>query len=204
MTPTPPSGRPTYHHGDLPAALVEATLAIVNDAGVQGFSVAEAARRTGVSPAAPYRHFADREALLVAAAATVSRRLLETYVAAIAGTEEPAEQLAALSGTYVRAAASYRGGFDLLFAVSGWTGDFPELRGSTRALLDVLLPIAQELVPDGDAAAAVALLEAHNALARGYATLLLEGLFGEPDVVVEGVAARASAAARALTAGQTR
>jgi hypothetical protein len=68
----------------------------------------------------------------------------------------------------------------------------------------VLLPIAQELVPDGDAAAAVALLEAHNALARGYATLLLEGLFGEPDVVVEAVAARASAAARALTAGQTR
>ncbi len=57
-----------YHHGNLPAALVEATLALIAEKGPQGFTLAEAAKRAGVSPAAPYRHFSGREALIAEAA----------------------------------------------------------------------------------------------------------------------------------------
>lgn len=54
-----------YHHGNLKSALVEAVLGLITEKGPNGFSIAEAARRAGVSPAAPYRHFKDRDELLI-------------------------------------------------------------------------------------------------------------------------------------------
>lgn len=57
--------RDSYHHGNLKTALVEAVLALISEKGPHGFSFAEAARRAGVSPAAPYRHFKDRDELLI-------------------------------------------------------------------------------------------------------------------------------------------
>ncbi|MEM7062587.1 MAG: TetR family transcriptional regulator [Cyanobacteria bacterium P01_B01_bin.77] len=57
--------RATYHHGDLRQALIDAALAIiVEDRDAANVSLREAARRVGVSQAAPYRHFADKDALL--------------------------------------------------------------------------------------------------------------------------------------------
>jgi AcrR family transcriptional regulator len=53
-----------YHHGNLREALVEAAQALIAESGPAGFTIAEAARRAGVSPGAPYRHFRDAEALL--------------------------------------------------------------------------------------------------------------------------------------------
>ncbi|SET83022.1 TetR/AcrR family transcriptional regulator [Oceanicella actignis] len=66
----PGGGRKGYHHGNLREALVEAACALIARKGPHGFTFAEAAREAGVSPAAPYRHFKDREALL----AEVARR----------------------------------------------------------------------------------------------------------------------------------
>lgn len=57
--------RNSYHHGNLKSALVEAVLSLISEKGPNGFSFAEAARRAGVSPAAPYRHFKDRDDLIV-------------------------------------------------------------------------------------------------------------------------------------------
>ena len=57
-----------YHHGNLREALVQAALALIAQKGPAGFTIAEAARLAGVSSAAPYRHFRDAEALLVAVA----------------------------------------------------------------------------------------------------------------------------------------
>src|SRR5690606_22132344 len=63
-------GRRGYHHGNLREALVEAALDLIGAKGPAGFTFAEAARHAGVSPAAPYRHYRDRDALL----AEVARR----------------------------------------------------------------------------------------------------------------------------------
>ncbi len=60
--------RKGYHHGNLRQALVEATLELVVEKGPLGFTLAEAARRAGVSAAAPYRHFKGREDLIEEAA----------------------------------------------------------------------------------------------------------------------------------------
>jgi AcrR family transcriptional regulator len=58
------SGRRGYHHGNLREALIDAALELIGAKGPAGFTIAEAARLAGVSPAAPYRHFRDAEALL--------------------------------------------------------------------------------------------------------------------------------------------
>ena len=70
-------GRNSYHHGNLKSALVEAVLSLISEKGPNGFSFAEAARRAGVSPAAPYRHFKDRDELIVETA----RRGFELFAA---------------------------------------------------------------------------------------------------------------------------
>jgi AcrR family transcriptional regulator len=58
------SGRRGYHHGNLREALIDAALELIAAKGPAGFTIAEAARLAGVSPAAPYRHFRDADALL--------------------------------------------------------------------------------------------------------------------------------------------
>ena len=64
MADTEPEARKPYHHGNLRQALVEASLALIEEKGPLGFTLAEAARAAGVSPAAPYRHFRNREDLI--------------------------------------------------------------------------------------------------------------------------------------------
>jgi AcrR family transcriptional regulator len=68
-----------YHHGNLKEALVNAALELIAEKGPAGFTFADAARWAGVSPAAPYRHFRDRDALL----ADVARRGFEEFSAAL-------------------------------------------------------------------------------------------------------------------------
>lgn len=68
-------GRRGYHHGNLREALVQAALDLIADKGPAGFTFAEAARSAGVSAAAPYRHYRDRDALM----ADIARRGFERF-----------------------------------------------------------------------------------------------------------------------------
>jgi AcrR family transcriptional regulator len=76
--------RAAYHHGDLRMALIEAATRLIRAKRVETFTVAEAARAAGVSSGAPYRHFADRDALLDAVAAAGFARLKDETDAAMA------------------------------------------------------------------------------------------------------------------------
>ncbi|HTW54729.1 MAG TPA: TetR/AcrR family transcriptional regulator [Stellaceae bacterium] len=70
-----PGARRGYHHGNLREALIDAALNLIAQKGPAGFTFADAARSAGVSSAAPYRHFRDRDALL----ADVARRGFELF-----------------------------------------------------------------------------------------------------------------------------
>src|SRR6516165_2442435 len=70
-----PGGRRGYHHGNLREALIQAALDLIAKKGPAGFTFADAARWAGVSAAAPYRHFRDRDALV----ADVARRGFELF-----------------------------------------------------------------------------------------------------------------------------
>ncbi|MFE0176578.1 TetR/AcrR family transcriptional regulator [Streptomyces sp. NPDC059002] len=72
-----PAARSGYHHGSLPTALVAAALELLDEGGQDTVTVREVARRAGVSPGAPFRHFADRQALLTA----LAERILADYEA---------------------------------------------------------------------------------------------------------------------------
>jgi AcrR family transcriptional regulator len=68
-----------YHHGNLREALLEAALDLIGQKGAAGFTFADAARMAGVSPAAPYRHFRDRDELL----ASIAQRGFEQFEVAL-------------------------------------------------------------------------------------------------------------------------
>ncbi|PWR23678.1 TetR/AcrR family transcriptional regulator [Zavarzinia compransoris] len=77
--------RQPYHHGNLREALIAAALDLSAAAGPEQVSLREVARRAGVSSAAPFRHFADRTALMTAVAEEAMRRLGGAVAAAMAG-----------------------------------------------------------------------------------------------------------------------
>src|SRR5579871_6762023 len=79
------SGRRGYHHGNLREALIDAALELIGGKGPAGFTIAEAARLAGVSPAAPYRHFRDADALLAEVALRGFERLAQRLTAAWSG-----------------------------------------------------------------------------------------------------------------------
>src|SRR5580658_8250461 len=193
-----------YHHGDLRSALVDAAIGVIAERGVRGFSMAEASRRLGVTTAAPYRHFADRDELLAAVATralTVFAEMLSTAADAAAdAVDTPAQRLAAMAGAYVRFAAQQRPLFDTLFNSGLDKSRYPELQRAWEPV-DTLLTVVLE-VCDGDAAAADALADAVEATAHGYAMLLIDGEYGEGPDAVDAAVAKAIAAAQALTAGR--
>ena len=118
MTDVPPQ-RSSYHHGDLRAQLISAVSDLVETHGPAGFSVAEAARRAGVSSAAPYKHFKDRPELLRAVASEGMDRLREAMTAAAARYPEGSiEAVAAIGQAYVDFARSHPGVFRLVFGLT--------------------------------------------------------------------------------------
>jgi AcrR family transcriptional regulator len=94
-----------YHHGDLKQALIEASIALISEHGVEALTVAEVGRRVGVSSAAPYKHFPDRRALLRAIAAEGNRRLAAAIVAVAGGCTDPVEAFRLSGVAFIRWAA---------------------------------------------------------------------------------------------------
>ncbi|MEH2515589.1 AcrR family transcriptional regulator [Bradyrhizobium sp. AZCC 1610] len=93
-----------YHHGDLRRVLLDAALQLVDEGGAEAVSVREAARRAGVSPGAPFRHFPSRDALMQAVAEEAQRRFraeIETALAA-AAPGDPLGRFRCLGLAYLR------------------------------------------------------------------------------------------------------
>ena len=115
-----PAGRKTYHHGDLRQELVAATRALVEEKGPDLFSVSEVCRRAGVSTAAPYRHFTDRQEILDAVALEGMEALRETCAAAVADLPPGSvAAVAAIGRAYVAFAAAHPAVFRMMFAAHG-------------------------------------------------------------------------------------
>jgi len=102
-----------YHHGNLPRRLRTATRAVVEEEGPAAVTIARIARECGVSVAAPYRHFAGKEALLGAVAADGFDALREALTAADGAT--PTERLVAAGVAYVDFATTHPHLFELMF-----------------------------------------------------------------------------------------
>jgi AcrR family transcriptional regulator len=108
--------RPRYHHGNLPEALRTAALALINEAGADALTLRGAAKRAGVSQAAPYRHFRNKDALLAAVAEEGFRAMAEAMQRG-AGLPrgDPAGRLRALGRAYVEFATRHPAHFRVMF-----------------------------------------------------------------------------------------
>ncbi|AQZ67429.1 Transcriptional regulator, TetR family [[Actinomadura] parvosata subsp. kistnae] len=191
--------RDRYHHGDLRAALIDTAMELIAEQGAQGFSLAEASRRLGVAVSAPYRHFADRDELLVAVGVRTGE-LLVAAVTAERGGDAPEERLVAVVRGYVRFAARHRALFETLLNLITPEGE-PELDRAMRPVKAAFHDAATAL-SGGDPAAAQALGMAVIATADGHAGLLHRGTFGTGEEAVETAVRQAAAATRALVAGR--
>lgn len=106
--------RKAYHHGNLRQTLLEAAYELVDREGVDALSMRALAREAGVSSAAPFRHFAERQVLLHTVAERAAEELGHKLDEATAECSDALTQLRATSVAYVRFAAEHPALFDLI------------------------------------------------------------------------------------------
>ncbi len=146
-----PARKPTdaYHHGDLRAALVDAVLAALDrdDPAAIGFS--SLARRLGVSQAAPYRHFADRDALLAAVAAK-GFRICIAELDARAAQRGAESRLSCAAYGYLEFGLRHVGLYQLMFASRVYQRAVigSELQVAAEAAFDVVLAAIEPALDD--------------------------------------------------------
>ncbi len=136
-----------YHHGNLREALVQAALGLIAEKGPTGFTFAEAARSAGVSPAAPYRHFRDRDELL----SDIAMRGFDMFAVALEkawdgghpDTQSAFERVGRAYLAFARAEPSY---YSAMFELGLSLADIPELREAADRSYAVLRTAAEALV----------------------------------------------------------
>ena len=175
-----------YHHGDLRAACVRAALELLEEEGATALSLRAVARRAGVSPTAPYRHYSDRDALISAVAA-VGYRELAGHLAAAHPAPSTSDELAAVAVAYVRFALERPALFRVMFG-EPCDRDTGERIAATTAISEYLGAIVARSFPGSDPGA---MSTAIWALVHGLAVLHLDGKLdtSTPAVVADRVRA---------------
>ena len=117
-----------YHHGDLRTALIEAALSLVEEHGVKGLALSDAARQAGVSVAAPYRHFKDKEALLAEIAAEGFVLFRDALArAAQSNPKDKVQRLVEMGVAYVDFALEHRSHFKVMWESGIPKEKYPEV-----------------------------------------------------------------------------
>lgn len=136
-----------YHHGNLKETLVRAALELIAEKGPAGFTFADAARWAGVSPAAPYRHYRDRDALL----ADVARRGFEAFAGALTrawddGRPDVLSAFDRLGRAYLQFAKSEAAFYSAMFEAGVAIDSDPELHAASERAFAVLRSASEKLV----------------------------------------------------------
>jgi AcrR family transcriptional regulator len=172
-------GRRGYHHGNLREALIEGVLDLLAEKGPAGLTIAEAARAAGVSSAAPYRHFRDREALL----AEVARRGFEQFEAQLTrawnrGEPDPITAFGRLGAAYLGFARTEPAYYAAMFEAGLPADADPALRQAGDRAFAVVREAAEAVVAKvpGTSRPPALMVALHLwALAHGIASLFGRG-----------------------------
>ena len=168
-----------YHHGDLKNALIKAGVEILAKDGVSGLSLRKVAGRAGVSHAAPYSHFVDKQAL-IAAISTEGFRQLYERISAVAKEYEtkPSRQLAEVAWAYVQFALDDPDRFKVMFsAVLEKEKEYPEFVEESQRNFELVKMIVEANQASGMLRSGPSDLVALSAwgIVHGFVMLLLEG-----------------------------
>lgn len=141
-----------YHHGDLRRALLDATVQLIEEQGLEAVSVREVARRTGVSPGAPFRHFQNRTALLTAVAEVAQERLVQCVSQSLRDEEksEPLQKFRAIGVSFLRWAFANPTHFQVISTRAAIEFDRTTLRDITDGLRATMNELLAEAAANGD------------------------------------------------------
>src|SRR3954447_9536478 len=205
-----PAAKP-YHHGDLRRVLIDAALQLVSEGGTEAVSVREAARRAGVSPGAPFRHFSSRDALMQAVAEEAQRRFRAEIEAALseAPAGDPLARFRALGLAYLRWAMRNPAHFEIISSRRFFNHDRAVAVSSDNA---ELIELTERTLAEAFAAGQIRPTDlkqvqiAGRALVYGFARMNIDGHFPRwgvagpeaeqtaeaiLDLFIEGIAKRA-------------
>jgi AcrR family transcriptional regulator len=185
-----------YHHGNLRRELLDAALRLFAERGRFDFTMRELARSAGVTHNAPYRHFADRWALLDAIAAEGFELLRDaTLRAAEPHLDDPRARIEHIGEAYVRFAVAHKEHFRLMF-LRPLKSASPELTASAKASYAVVEDTIEAARAKGllaDTASPEETTLAAWSLVHGFASLVVgEQVKGSPKAIKAGVAALAA------------
>lgn len=174
-----PGGRKSYHHGNLREALIRAALHLIGEKGPAGFTFADAARAAGVSSAAPYRHFRDRDALM----ADIAKRGFELFRDALqkawnGGEPNPYVAFEALGRAYLAFARNEPAHYSAMFEAGIALDSAPGLQQAADEAFAVLRSAAEALsahMPKDRRPPAMMMSLHIWALAHGIASLFARG-----------------------------
>jgi AcrR family transcriptional regulator len=174
-----------YHHGDLPRALLDAALHIVETQGTEALTLRAVARLAGVSQAAPYRHFASKEAILAAVAEDGFRSLMAAMQESVNACDEgPLGRLRAVGVGYVTFATSHPSHFRVMFGrEKAERFAFPSLHQVASETLGLVVDAISDcqragLVRSEESAADLALTA--WSCVHGLSALLVNGVLDKP------------------------
>lgn len=180
-----PTAPRAYHHGNLVEELIAATIALIEEKGFDAVSVREVAKKAGVSPAAPFRHFANKTALMTAVAEQAMSRLTKSVRQELAatGAGDPIEGLRAIARGYLSWALSNPTHFDVI--ASRTLIDFHGskiLTGETEAIRVIMV----DLIAQGQASGRISheipadtLMLSARAFIYGLCRMWVDGHFRE-------------------------
>jgi len=172
MRPRAPPKRASYHHGDLRAALIRAALDLAAEQPLDAVTLRAVAREAGVSAAAPYHHFKDRDALLKEVAEEGFRELTRQLSEVDQSSpKDPITRLRALGQAYVHFALGRPAHFRVMFRVR----TLQESETSSGAFALLREAVSEVMATRGVSShGRVRVLNAW-ALVHGFATLALDG-----------------------------
>ncbi|GCD75088.1 TetR family transcriptional regulator [Acetobacter pasteurianus NBRC 3299] len=193
-----------YHHGDLRHALINTALAMLAADQNWTFTLREVARRTGVSHAAPYKHFRDKEMLLRELAQIGFFRLGETMMAAISSNQSSSRmQFVAAAQACIEFALCNPGLYRLMFSSDADKTIDPELQSTAMNTFGILLKLLEEGQHNGsfrpvaiNAQAAASWAQVHGLAMLAISGQLLEEKVGSDpveaalDVLLDGMCHR--------------
>ncbi len=136
-----------YHHGDLKAALKEAALQLVREKGPKGFSLNEASRLAGVTVAAPYRHFVDKEGLLAEIACDGNAILLSEVQGAAGRPGAVKERMFEAGMAYLRFSSHHSDYFNVIFNSGIDKAKYPEVHRTCMEAFAVIADLADQFEP---------------------------------------------------------
>jgi AcrR family transcriptional regulator len=174
--------RTQYHHGDLRAALLEVAAEMIAEGGVESVTMRTLSQRIGVFRTAPYRHFANKAALLAGVAEEGFKRLQQCLEAVRLNEEDILVRFREMGGAYVQFAVENPSHYRLMF--SRETSNFeayPDLETAAKMVFDTLMTTIEQgqganKIKSGDSRA---LAYAAWATVHGLSWLWIGGQIGD-------------------------